>query len=501
MIHSTSLLSLGSLLAVSSMASAADIDWLGYHDVHRGVAWEGGVVPGPNDLAYVPTQTQYGGFIFRLDSAQPLDVLGLQIDRRASWMAASDGVLDSPSLLARSMTLNGVTHAQLFDVYASVGSYRQHGYMGRLEISDAKFDVETTLTIESGLLWLRGGSRVRSSMVEVGHGSWLELDEDSRLEVGQFEYSAATPLRMAGRLEINGQSSNIVNGRIEVSHSSRAIRSGLFVSGGFLKCGQQVNIGSGDVPEGGWAATLHVHNGGFIELLNALNIDHGSVACNANSTLMVRGPVTSNTGRLSIWGDFVALDDMVLDGGTTSVYGSIGSDGLIHLKSGALSCVGGGRIDTPHLICEGTLMFRQCNMVSSTVPELAIIHAGTFERGGTIVVRDPSNAYPGMVRELVHANEITGTWNSVLLESFDEDLHVSMELVETDQSITIRFDSEKPGDVDGNGDVSFDDLHTVLSNWGEMSVPTRCWRHPADIDASGRVNISDLLILLSNYGS
>ncbi|MDP7218782.1 MAG: hypothetical protein QF565_04865, partial [Arenicellales bacterium] len=90
---------------------------------------------------------------------------------------------------------------------------------------------------------------------------------------------------------------------------------------------------------------------------------------------------------------------------------------------------------------------------------------------------------------------------SVIFQSFDDASHVSMELTETDQSISLRFDSKTAGDVDGDGRVSFDDLHAILLNWNETAVPSRFWRHPADLDAGGQVNIVDLLVVLENYGN
>ena len=53
-----------------------------------------------------------------------------------------------------------------------------------------------------------------------------------------------------------------------------------------------------------------------------------------------------------------------------------------------------------------------------------------------------------------------------------------------------------PGDVDGDGDVDFTDLLTLLDTWGDCPPAEYC---PADIDGSGSVGLSDLLLLLSNW--
>lgn len=50
-----------------------------------------------------------------------------------------------------------------------------------------------------------------------------------------------------------------------------------------------------------------------------------------------------------------------------------------------------------------------------------------------------------------------------------------------------------PGDLDNDGDVDFDDLVRLLSDWGLV-------HSSADLNADGSVNFPDLVILLSNYG-
>jgi hypothetical protein len=50
-----------------------------------------------------------------------------------------------------------------------------------------------------------------------------------------------------------------------------------------------------------------------------------------------------------------------------------------------------------------------------------------------------------------------------------------------------------PGDVDGDGLVTFDDLLLVLSTWGP------CADCPADLDGNGFVDFNDLLEVLSNW--
>ena len=50
------------------------------------------------------------------------------------------------------------------------------------------------------------------------------------------------------------------------------------------------------------------------------------------------------------------------------------------------------------------------------------------------------------------------------------------------------------GDVDGNGDVDFNDLLQVLSTWGD------CPGCPSDLDGNTVVGFDDLLLLLSRWG-
>jgi hypothetical protein len=54
--------------------------------------------------------------------------------------------------------------------------------------------------------------------------------------------------------------------------------------------------------------------------------------------------------------------------------------------------------------------------------------------------------------------------------------------------------SDCPADIDGSGDVGFDDLLEVLSTWGP------CAGCPADLDCNGDVGFNDLLVVLSTWG-
>jgi hypothetical protein len=52
-----------------------------------------------------------------------------------------------------------------------------------------------------------------------------------------------------------------------------------------------------------------------------------------------------------------------------------------------------------------------------------------------------------------------------------------------------------PADIDGSGEVGFDDLLILLSSWGPCSPPC-----PPDLDGDGEVGFQDLLELLSTWG-
>ena len=52
------------------------------------------------------------------------------------------------------------------------------------------------------------------------------------------------------------------------------------------------------------------------------------------------------------------------------------------------------------------------------------------------------------------------------------------------------------GDVDGDGDVDFQDLLLLLGAWGECGVEDPC---PEDLDEDGDVDFNDLLLLIANW--
>ena len=54
-----------------------------------------------------------------------------------------------------------------------------------------------------------------------------------------------------------------------------------------------------------------------------------------------------------------------------------------------------------------------------------------------------------------------------------------------------------PIDLDGDGEVGFDDLLSLLSSWGDCPGPGSC---EPDFDGDGSVGFSDLLSLLASYG-
>jgi len=53
-----------------------------------------------------------------------------------------------------------------------------------------------------------------------------------------------------------------------------------------------------------------------------------------------------------------------------------------------------------------------------------------------------------------------------------------------------------PGDADGSGRVNFDDMTTVLANFGNMTTAYG----PGDADGSGQVNFDDVTTVLGNFG-
>ena len=54
-----------------------------------------------------------------------------------------------------------------------------------------------------------------------------------------------------------------------------------------------------------------------------------------------------------------------------------------------------------------------------------------------------------------------------------------------------------PADLNGSGDVDFDDLLLLLSAWGPCPPQPDC---PEDLDGNGAVDFADLLRLLSAWG-
>ena len=62
--------------------------------------------------------------------------------------------------------------------------------------------------------------------------------------------------------------------------------------------------------------------------------------------------------------------------------------------------------------------------------------------------------------------------------------------------ITVQScETGEPADFDGDGDVDFEDLITLLSSFGPCGVPC-----PTDLDGDNAVTFEDLLRLLSVWG-
>jgi hypothetical protein len=59
--------------------------------------------------------------------------------------------------------------------------------------------------------------------------------------------------------------------------------------------------------------------------------------------------------------------------------------------------------------------------------------------------------------------------------------------------VIVTFDT-CPEDLDGSGQVGFDDLVELLGSWGE------CFGCEADLDGSGEVGFDDLVALLGAWG-
>ena len=61
----------------------------------------------------------------------------------------------------------------------------------------------------------------------------------------------------------------------------------------------------------------------------------------------------------------------------------------------------------------------------------------------------------------------------------------------------IPDECDRPGDVNGDGVVNFQDILLVLGAWGDCpDPPDPC---PADVNDDGTVNFADVLILLANW--
>lgn len=64
----------------------------------------------------------------------------------------------------------------------------------------------------------------------------------------------------------------------------------------------------------------------------------------------------------------------------------------------------------------------------------------------------------------------------------------------TAATLTTSTASQKPGDINGDGQIDITDLSILLSNWGTANAAS-------DLNKNGLVDIFDLSILLSNFGS
>ena len=111
---------------------------------------------------------------------------------------------------------------------------------------------------------------------------------------------------------------------------------------------------------------------------------------------------------------------------------------------------------------------------------------------------------------IYHSQNGGQTWQLILTGFENEDIFVSYRGMARTPSgrlyvagdrghIFAQCTPQVPGDLDGDGIVSTNDLLILFSNWGSCPPPEKgdC---PADLDGDGVVNTSDLLILFANWG-
>ncbi len=91
-----------------------------------------------------------------------------------------------------------------------------------------------------------------------------------------------------------------------------------------------------------------------------------------------------------------------------------------------------------------------------------------------------------------------GTWTiEVIAAEINEDGHVETGAMDADYALVVSgvvAGSTCVGDFDGNGDLGFRDIVSILASWGP------CGGCPEDIDSSGTVGFEDILYIINNWG-
>jgi fibronectin-binding autotransporter adhesin len=374
----------------------------------------------------------------------------------------------------------------------------------------------------SGSLWTNQGG------IEVGKIGAGALDISSGGGVSCLGLFLGSGAASTGSCTITGGVSTLDVGSVGILMSQSGASSTLDLSGGLVHVdGNITDMGSGVstlIMDGATLDMMGHTIGGAAGLIDNLTFRSGTLKnvaeINDGAGLTKTGPGTLYLNTPNSYGGTTLVSE-----GTLFVVNSFGSatgTGPVLVPPDA-ALAGPGQIAGPlnsngHVAPEGfagnpfgTLTVENnynqslggtlhIDVGGPTQFDRLVLTNGAATLEGTLNVNLMNGFVPaaGDTFEILSAVSVSGTFASVNLPSLPNPLQWQIEYGPTDVRLNV-ISSEVPGDVDGDGHVSLNDLTLMLSSFG-LCVGDAGFSESADFNGDGCIDLTDLTTLLAHFG-